>query len=52
MNAFYEAFAHAQKKPGVVPPPLVEYIAIVQPGSVYILEMWQLGRDMIMYPQA
>ena len=31
-------------------PPLVEYIAIVQPASVQIREMWQLGRDTIMYP--
>ena len=54
MNAFYEAFAHAWKKPGVVPHPLVENIAIDQPASysVQIREMWQLGRDKIMYRPA
>ena len=31
-------------------PPLLEYIAIVQPANVQIREMWQLGRDTIMYP--
>ena len=30
-------------------PPLVEYIAIVQPASVRSREMWQLRRDTIMY---
>ena len=49
MNALYEAFAHALKKPGVVYHPLVEYITIIQPANVRILEMWQLGRDTIMY---
>ena len=49
MNALYEAFAHALKKPGVVSHPLVEYITIVQPANVRILEMWQLGRETIMY---
>ena len=53
MNAFYEAFAHATKKRGVVPrgfctclkeawgctPPLMEYIAIVQLASVQIWEL-------------
>ena len=48
MNVFYEAFAHSQKKPGVVTPPLVEYITIVKPASVQIWAMWQLGRDTIM----
>ena len=52
MNAFFEAFAQALKKPGVVPNLLVEYIAIVQPACVRIREMWQLGRDMITYPPA
>ena len=37
MNAFYEAFVHALKKPGLYPHPLVEYIAIDQPASVQIL---------------
>ena len=51
MNAFYEVFAHAWKKPGGgVPRPLAEYIAIDQPASVQIRKMWQPGRDTIMYP--
>ena len=29
--------------------PLQEYITIVQPASVQIREMWQLGSDRIMY---
>ena len=33
-------------------PPLVECIVIVQPASVRIQEMRQLGRDTIMYPPA
>ena len=40
MNAFYEAFAHAQKKHGVVPHTLMEYIVIVQPDSVRNRDMW------------
>ena len=51
-NAFYEAFVHALKKLGVVPHPLVEYTAIVQPACVRIWEICQLGRDTIMYPPA
>ena len=30
-------------------PSLVEYIVMFQPASVQIPEMWQLGRDTIMY---
>ena len=45
-------FAHAFKKPWVVTHPLMEYIAIDQPASVKIREMWQLGRDTVMYPPA
>ena len=45
MNAFYEAFAHTEKKPEVVPSPLVECTAIVQPASLQIREKWQLGRE-------
>ena len=45
-------FAHAEKRPGVVAHPLVEYNAIGQPASVKNREMWQLGRDRIMYPPA
>ena len=43
---FKEAFGYTP------PPPLVEYIVIVQPASVQIWEMWQLGRDTIMYQPA
>ena len=48
MNAFCEAFAHAQNKPWVLPP-LVECIGIVQLSCVQIKEMWQMGCDTIMY---
>ena len=50
MNAFYEAFCAYSKEAWGCTPPLVEYIAIVQPASVQIQEMWQLGRDTTMYP--
>ena len=51
MNAFYEPFAHALKKPGVVPhPPLMKCIAIVQPASFRIRETWRRGKDTIMNP--
>ena len=50
MNAFYEPFAHAQKKPWVVPThPLWNALPIVQPDCVQIWEMWRLGRDTIMF---
>ena len=51
MNAFHGPFAHAEKKPGIVSS-LLECITIVQPASVPIQEMWQLGRETIMYPPA
>ena len=44
------SFFHALKKPRFVPQPLVENIAIVQPASVQMWEMWQLSMDTIMYP--
>ena len=51
MNAFYEPFAHAQKKPWVVPTlPLVECIAYCLTSNFPIREMLRLGRDTIMYP--
>ena len=34
MNELFELFTHAFKKHGVLPHPLVELIAIVQPASV------------------
>ena len=39
ITAFYEPFAHAQKKPGYtfVPPPPVECVAIVKPAGVPII---------------
>ena len=37
---------------GLYAHPLVEYIAIIQAASVQIQEMWQLGRDTIIYPPA
>ena len=52
IGAFYEPFAHALKKRGVLTftPPLVECVVIAQPAPVWIREMWLVGRDMIMYP--
>ena len=47
INAFYEPFAYAYKKPryACVPPPLVDCVAIVQLAGIPIRAMWQLGRD-------
>ena len=51
INAFYEPFAYAQKKPWVVPThPLWNALSIFQLASVPIQEMWWLGMDTIMYP--
>ena len=52
MNAFNEVFAFCPclKEAWGCTPPLVEYIAIVEPASIQIWEMWQLGRDTIIYP--
>ena len=47
IEAFYEPYAHALKKPGVLPQPLWSQLA-----PVWIREMWQVGRDWIMYPLA
>ena len=52
VDAFYEACVHAEKKPWVLTQPLVEIIAIVQPASVQIWIIRQLGRDTLMYPLA
>ena len=53
MNAFYEPFCACLKEAwGCTPPRLVECIAIVQPASFPIREIWRLGRDTIMYPPA
>ena len=51
MNAFYEPFAHAQRKPWVVSThPLWNALPVFQLASVPIQEMWRLRRDTIMYP--
>ena len=51
MNAFYEPFAHAQRKPWVVSiHPLRNALPVFQPASVPIREIWRLRRDTIMYP--
>ena len=49
MNAFCEAFAHAQNKPRGCTPPLVEWIDIDQLSCVQIKGMWEMGCDTSMY---